>query len=232
VLRYRAELLEMWAAKFSGWLVSWLVYCFVFAGVCVAVQDIELGLPASAEGSLEVVRAKLRPVIRLSLLLFVILIAAMVLAMAISAFLIYTSFQHNIPLTSKTTFWSGVILACLAYLVTSRFALAMPAVVLDSMKIRHAMFCSDELTAGHWSILAVLLLESIGGSYLAAVAPYYVAQVLFRYMPAPTWLPLALYGLAILGGALIQPTMFIGFAVLYLHEKDLRPLPESAPAVS
>ncbi len=105
-------------------------------------------------------------------------------------------------------------------LVLSRFALAMPAVVLDNRPVKEAMFRSDELTEGKWSILAALLAKSLIGGYIAAMFPFWLVSWLSRYVVIggyPRWL-LDVASMACVAG--IEPVMFVGFALLYLRSPD------------
>jgi len=59
----------------------------------------------------------------------------------------------------------------IALLVFSRFALAMPALILGDYPVGKAIFRSDELTERKWLVLAVLLLKSLVGGYIAGMLP-------------------------------------------------------------
>jgi hypothetical protein len=109
----------------------------------------------------------------------------------------------------------------LALLVLSRFALAIPAVILDDCKVGQAMFRSDELTEGKWLILAVLLAKCLVGGYVAAFWPFWLASVIHVTTPLPTWFPWILTVASIIGVTVAEPTMFVGFALLYLKTSAL-----------
>ena len=88
--------------------------------------------------------------------------------------------------------------------------------MLDNFSAGKAMFRSDELTEGKWLTLLPLLSKSLIGGYVAGMSPYWLASWMLAGKPAPfdlTWL------LAIISAGavtLIEPTMFVGFALLYL----------------
>jgi len=59
----------------------------------------------------------------------------------------------------------------IAALVTSRFALSIPAVVLDNFAIRGGFFLSNQLTENRSPILVILVTKSILGGYIAGKLP-------------------------------------------------------------
>jgi hypothetical protein len=124
--------------------------------------------------------------------------------------------------------------ASLGLLLVSRFGLAMPAVVLDDYRVGAAMFRSDELTEGKWLTLSVLLLKSVLGGYIAAMLPFWVATWIWEYVQLPAWfLTLSSY----IGVTLVEPFIFIGFALLYVRsstaaDQSSVELPSAAEAAS
>jgi hypothetical protein len=115
-------------------------------------------------------------------------------------------------------------------LALSRFGL--PAVVLDGRRVSEALFLSDALTSGKLAILLALLFESVAGSYLAAIGPFWIAGWLLHGRIVPTWGPWVLWVVAWVGGVLLQPTLFIGLALLYVKSTQASPEPfKTAPAI-
>jgi hypothetical protein len=101
----------------------------------------------------------------------------------------------------------------LVLLALSKFALAIPAVVFDDYGVGQAMFRSDKLTQGKWLILASLLAKSLIGGYIAAMFPFWLRAWIWAYVPIPGWVATVA---SIAGVIVVEPTMFIGFALLYL----------------
>jgi hypothetical protein len=79
------------------------------------------------------------------------------------------------------------------------------------------VFRSDELTEGKWLTLAALLGKSIIGGYIAGMWPFWLASWIRASTPLPAWFPWALTGASFAGVTVVEPTMFIGFALLYLR---------------
>ena len=69
----------------------------------------------------------------------------------------FLSLKSHIHLDGSTVWILSFGLTGLALLVLSRFALAVPAVILDHSRVVRAVFRSDELTEGKWLALAKLL---------------------------------------------------------------------------
>ena len=53
MLEHHVELIESFLIRFAGWMVSWVVYCFAFAGISIAVRDIHCGTAPKSEQALE-----------------------------------------------------------------------------------------------------------------------------------------------------------------------------------
>jgi hypothetical protein len=215
------ELGEIWVVRVGGWLVSWLVYCFAFAGISVAVEQVDLGKAVTAAACFMPARRRLGALLRAGVLLFGGLLLLTGISMLASAcVLIWIAPALHFQLSSSASFALGSGFALLAFLVISRFGLAIPALVLDDCGVAKSIFVSDEMTQGRWACLAVLLVESVGGSYLASVLPFWVAFAVAGNTPVPHWVPWFLDGLAIIGAALLVPNMLIGFALLYVRSRN------------
>src|SRR6202007_3000165 len=129
--------------------------------------------------------------VRVSLLLFFLCAVANSAANLAFSGILWLTLHYALHVNSLT-FWAlswGLI--GVALLVLSRFALAIPAVVLDNFSAGKAMFRSDELTEGKWLTLLALLSKSLIGGYVAGMSPYWLASWLLAGKPAPfdlTWL--------------------------------------------
>jgi hypothetical protein len=83
------------------------------------------------------------------------------------------------------------------------------------------MFRSDELTEGKWLTLTVLLAKSLIGGYVAGKCPFWLASWIPPNIPLPSWFPWVLTVASIVGVTVVEPTMFIGFALLYSRMSSL-----------
>ena len=119
----------------------------------------------------------------------------------------------------------------LALVVLFRFELAVPAVVLGDYKVGTAMFRSDELTAGKWLHLVALAAKSLLGGYIAAMIPFWLAGWVPGSAALPWWFRWTLTTLSMAGVAIVAPTLFIGFAVLYRTTSEEALMKGVAPAL-
>ncbi|HEY4840344.1 MAG TPA: hypothetical protein VIH78_00145 [Terriglobales bacterium] len=75
------------------------------------------------------------------------------------------------------------------------------------------MFRSDELTEGKWVTLAVLLAKSLIGGYIVGMFPFWLAGWIWAYVR----LPLRVLTVASIAGVtVVEPFLFVGFALLYI----------------
>src|SRR5581483_1991596 len=218
LLSHKTEFAEIWLSNSLGYLVSWMALSFSFGAICFAVDQIGEGVTPSVPDSLMAVCHRLGAFLRLSLLLFFLVLVAEgaggLLSGSILAILPYGRVHPGHIAIWVLTF--GV--ASFLLLLISRFGLAMPALILDDYRVGKAMFRSDELTEGEWLTLAVLLAKSLIGGYLAGMCPFWLASFIPATSRLPAWFPWILTIASITGVAVVEPTMFIGFALLYVRK--------------
>jgi hypothetical protein len=202
-------------APFVGYFVSWTAFSVSFGAICSAVRQIGVGTLPSVRDSFAAVGKRRGPFFRLSLVLFFLCLLAFGAAMLLSMAVLWLSIRRHLHLNGLTLWILSFGFTGLTLLVLSRFALAVPAVVLDNSKVGQAMFRSDELTEGKWLILAVLLAKSLIGGYIAGMCPFWVASWIPRNVPLPSWFLWALTLTSISAVTVVEPTMFIGFGLLY-----------------
>jgi hypothetical protein len=229
IVRHRTEFVEIWLANSAGYLVSWMAFSFSFGAICFAVDEIKTGVTPSATGLFGAIGHRLGPFLRLSLLLFFMILAAA----GVGAWMLDGVFrilrQGHVHTGRFAIFVLTYGLSCLALLVMSRFGLAIPALLLDDYPVGQAMFRSDELTEGKWLTLSALLAKSLIGGYVAGMFPFWMASFIPADAHLPSWFPWALTTASITGVTLVEPTMFIGFALLYLKSSAVLPVPSRAP---
>lgn len=213
ILNHMSEVLESDAFRIGGLLLNWLLYCFAFSGIAVAVLKLVDGERAVAEECFGPVREELGAFFRLSLILALLLAIAFMAAGIVGVFL-YVKFMAHTKAVSILLGWTIVFLSCLA---VTRFGLALPALVREHCGVSRSLARSVELTKGCWTILALLLLESVGGSYLIyqLVIKFVNTPLVHRF--APEELRWAAVVLSLLLGVLLQPHILIGFALLYMR---------------
>jgi len=223
------EILAGTAVRLFGLFADWLFYCFAFAGTAIAVRAILDGEKLETEESLNVVRGAF---VRLFVMAFLFFSLLVVLSIG-SGFVVgaYAILRHRFGLPYSASLGLVVIWGTIAIglAVLSRYALAIPALVLENLPFWKCFKRSDELTEGHMLFLAALICESVLGGYVAMSAPFWMWNHVFASRVVLTWTIywiLQLIGLA--ASAAIQPLMFIGFAYLYITASAPK-TPEPAP---
>jgi hypothetical protein len=215
LLGHYKEIREIFFLSQLGFLIGWLAFSSGFGAICSAVRQIEAGV--TPFDSFAAVRARAGPLLRVSLLLYLIMLALFAGAgMLITALVWMLSIRHvhlsflAIKVVSFAAFGSALLLL-------SRFGLAIPPLVLDDCGVAKSIFRSDELTEGTWSILAALLAKSVVGGYFVGILPFWIASHVLARMLLPAWFPWLLDAASVAGVIVVEPTMFIGFALLYIR---------------
>ena len=199
-------------------LVSWCAFCLSFAIICAVVDQVESGYAASISESFQAIRQRLGSFLRLCLLLAVIFFVIDAIASLTMMAVVWILDQFHTHPTGLAN--SAIVYACgaLGLLVLSRFALAIPAFVLDDLQVGKSIFKSDELMQGKWLYSSILLTKSLVGGYVAAMFPFWLA----RWLPLgdiefSSWFPWFLTSVSVVAVTLVEPVMFIGFSLLYVQ---------------
>jgi hypothetical protein len=218
---------EIGLINLTTFLVSWLAVAFSFGSVCVTVRRTSGGIVPSVLDAFAEVRERIGPFLRVSLALFFLLLIAFAVAMGFSFITVFWVFDRFHPSHFAILLLSygsmGTVLV-----VFSRFALAIPAVLLDNYRVGQAIFRSDELTQGKWLTLTALLGKSLLGGYLVGMCPFWLAHWILPSIPMPSWFPWILTAASIAGVTVVEAAMFIGFALLYLETSALSSLSSEA----
>jgi hypothetical protein len=220
------EILEMGLINFLAWILSWMAFSFVFAATCLAAEESAAGFTASAWHSFLNIRERLGPFLGVSLLLSVLVMAMGAASVLLGAGVLWALHEWRVHPTGLLIRAVSYGLVGLGLLIVSRFFLAVPAVILDDCRVGQAMFRSDKLTQRKWLTLAALLTKSLIGGYVAAMCPFWLASFIHITVTLPSWFPWILLIASMIAVALVEPTMFVGFALLYLKMSP----PGSAPS--
>ncbi|HEX3740820.1 MAG TPA: hypothetical protein VHV29_14055 [Terriglobales bacterium] len=212
--------LKIQAISSAGYFVSWMAFCASFAAICFATERTVAGFAVSVRDVFVAVWERFGDFLKLSFLLLLIFVGLEVMFLGgllwtvvwLSGRLGYSRYLDIPILVSALT---GVLL-----LILSRFALAMPALVLDDYEAGCAIFRSDELTRGKLSILASLLFKSVVGGYIAGMLPFWLARWIPANINLPWWFGWSLTIASVCAVTMIEPVMFIGFALLYLKTSE------------
>jgi hypothetical protein len=225
LLAYRTDILEIWLINVSAFLISWMVFSFSFGAICIAVEENAAGFMPSAWHCLLNVRERLGPFVRLCLLLFLFAGASVAVCELLVTPLFFVLAKWHLHPSRLVVLVISDGMVGLEFLLLSRLALSVPAIVLDDCTVWNSLFRSIELTRGRWLALAALFSKSLIGSYVAGMAPYWLVSFIQISTPLPSWFSWVLTAASIIGVTVVEPTMFVGFALLYLKmtARDIAP---------
>lgn len=210
------QILEMGLINISVGIVTWMAFSFMYGATCIAMEESAAGFTPSAWRSFLNVGERLGPFLRLCFLLLVLALVTGAASVLLERGVFWVLRQWRIQVTGSLILVVSYVLTGLALLVVSRFSLAVPAVILDDYSAGQALFRSDKLTQGKWLRLAVLLVKSLIGGYIAAMCPFWLASFVPASVALPLWFHWILTAASTIGVAVVEPTLFIGFALLYL----------------
>jgi hypothetical protein len=223
---HHTEILEIGLINYSALFVSWIAFSFIFGAICIALEESVAGFTPSAWSSFVNIRERLGPFLRLSLLLLVLVVVTEGLSILLGTGVIWILHRLQVQSTGFLIAAISYGLVGLGFVVASRFFLAVPAVILDDYGVGRAMLRSNELTQGKWLALAALLAKSLIGGYVAGMCPFWLASFVRVSVPLPSWFSWILTTASIIGVTVVEPTLFVGFALLYLKTSA----PDSAPS--
>lgn len=228
LLKYRIELFEVYSITFAEFLISWMAFSFSYGAICIAVEEAGAGFVPSAWRSFSNLRERLGPILRTCLLLFFLVLVAFGTSTLLLERAIWASHRWQMRSSAHVVTAASYAVTGLLLLVISRFALALPAVILDDYGVGKAMFRSDRLTQGKWLTLASLLAKSLVGGYVAGMFPFWLVSFVHINSPLPSLLPWGLTLASVACVTVAEPPMFIGFALLYLKMSDQVPMSNRA----
>ena len=215
-----------YGALFLFWIISSVAY----GAATYAVADVYLGRGSTIRDAYARIRGRLwrvmaltfNVVIRVFGLLFFIVLGCAIVGIVVAAVL-----SRSAPAPGTFGVLFIVLLVVLGFGLalwfSLRYAVSMPAMLLEDIKGRAAIRRSVQLGRGRRGHLFIAVLLSIVLSYTAAFVfqgPFYLAIALMGIKgELPTWMALALSISATMGGALTGPLLMI---VLVLCYYDLR----------
>jgi hypothetical protein len=105
----------------------------------------------------------------------------------------------------------------------------VPALILDNYGLKDALRRSAQLTRGKWAILAALLFKSVAGGYIAGMLPFWLARFIPAAVQLPSWFGWFLIAASVALVSIVEPLMFIGFALIYLKTSLASDVVEAQP---
>ena len=211
-------------------ILYWFVYAVVQAATTFAVSEVYLGHPSTVRAAYGRVRGRYRRVLGVSLGV-VIRIAGLFLLVGIGAGVagglaaVMTRGNTGRPNPAIALIPLTVILLAVALVgwFSMRYAVSIPAVLLESIKGRAAIRRSVQLTRGRRAQVFVAILLGLVVTYAMAFlfqGPFYAGIALAKMKgQLPTWLVLSMSASSTIGGVIAGPLLMIILVVFYY---DLR----------
>jgi Membrane domain of glycerophosphoryl diester phosphodiesterase len=209
---------------------SWLLYSIVNGALTCAVAEVLVGRGTTIQGAFGKVRGRILRIIGLVLNVgirvagFVLLLA---LAGAISGAILAVILGGGGEKLGAP--WIALIVGLgllgfgFAMWISMRYAIAIPAMLLENIKGRAAIRRSVQLSRGRRNPLFLSMLLTVVITYAGVIVfqgPFYLAISLMNIRGRlPTWMALCLSASGSVGGAITSPLLMI---VLVLFYYDLR----------
>ena len=223
----------MLAGYFVFFLVFILVYAIATGAATSAVSESYLGREATVRGSYGKVRGNFWRIIgvvlniwlRFTGMLFLFMIVVVGVTLAIAG--VPAPRNHMDPVLAGI-FAIGIVLIylvvfVLCFIIMLRYAVAIPALVLEGIGISAAIRRSVELTRGRRAqIFVAFLLTAVIGYIGVAVfqGPFFVALVLSAKHPqAMPWLTFLMSVSGAIGGSLTGPMLMIVLVLCYYDSR-------------
>jgi hypothetical protein len=96
---YTTTIVELWVLRLTEKAITWMAFCISFAAICSAVSQIATGVSPSAANCLSAIRWRGNSFVRLCLLLFFLVIAAVAVAGAAFTWVWWFLRQHQVHLS-------------------------------------------------------------------------------------------------------------------------------------
>jgi len=212
---YRSNLVMAIVLRLGSYFLAWLFACFTLGAIASVVNNVLAGDEEStwSGDGYEKARERLGPLAVVASLTVIGLLIGIIAVSAINFALLRVV---GTPHFRKVLYW-GV--ADVGYLIVawllSRFGLAIPLLIRETISGWQALRESVEITRGYGDYLFLLVGESAAGSFVASLAIRYGFDLLrLPRAVGPEWFPWIYYPAVALASASVQPLMFIGFSVL------------------
>jgi hypothetical protein len=241
------------AYTFGYLFVYWIVFALAEAATTYAVADEYLGHHSTIREAYGKIRGRfwraigvcLSVYIRTLVLILFFILLAFILGIAVIAAMNSGSLSagRNSAILPFSLAVPGFVLGLL---LSARYTLSLPAVLLEDIKGRAAIRRSVQLSQGRRGQIFVAILLGVVVSFAAAAmfqGPFYIGIALMGIKGhLPHWLILGLSVSGALGGAIATPLLMI-VLVLYYYDLRIRKegfdlqhmmtlLPDSIPAAS
>jgi len=211
---HSVEVAEATVLRFGGFFVSWLFGCFALATIATVVNglDNEDTDAVWKHDSHQRAREHFGAIAMAAFLTFCVFLAGI----AVAGFVETTADRFLGWSHIRGYFYAeGIVAYLVVASIVSWLGAAFPLILEGDTTIWSALTRSVELSSGYEGALALLVVESLLGPYLAWNATYYVSRLLFPAdLRHTVWCGWVIYVVAVLAMASVEAPLFIGFSLL------------------
>jgi hypothetical protein len=205
---------ESGVLRYGSFFISWFLGCFALAAIATVVNGLDKGEWEDVwiSDSFQRAREHFVPLLLAAVVTFGIFLAGM----AAMEFVVFTLIRlvgwARFP---RLTYEASLVGVVLVSSIVSWFGMAVPLILAGDSGAWAALRKSLKISNGYEVFLALLVCESMVGSYVAWYAVHYGLMFFFPAQLTYTeWYGWLVYFLTILASAAVQPPMFIGFSLL------------------
>ena len=220
------------AVALAFFLLSALVYAMAVGAATYAVSDAYLGRSGTVRGSYGKVRGQMWKIVGVSVVamlramgMMIVVGAGMAIAIGLLVGLTAVAARSGaapsravgvvIAITAGVAYLVGIGLWILWIL---RYAVSIPALLLENLGVLASIRRSIQLTAGRrWQLFVAIVLCTIV-AYAGVIifqGPFFLATMFWRGGPLPQWLALTFALSGAIGGAITGPLLLIVLVLAY-----------------
>jgi hypothetical protein len=211
---YPLEIAGAGVIRFGGFFLAWLLGCFALGAIATVVLDAQHDDPEVpwVSDSYQRVRERVLPILFVAVVTFIVFLVGLAAVLLVDVVVaIYTGGGHLRTKNISVVLLGYIFVAS----IVSWFGAAIPLLLRETLSGWQALKLSLGFSRAYKEYLFLLVLESVAGSYAAALAVRHGLVLLIP--PGYTysgWFPWLVFVLTSVASAAVQPPMFIGFSLI------------------
>ncbi len=228
ISHHMLEVAESGVLRYGSFFISWFLGCFALAAIATVVNGLDEGEREDVwiSDSFQRAREHFGPLLLAAVVTFGIFLASM----AAMEFVVFTLIRAvGWARFSRFNYEASFVGVVVVSSIVSWFGMAIPLILAGDSGAWAALRKSLKISNRYEVFLALLVCESMVGSYVAWYAVHYGLTFLFpAQLTYTAWYGWLVYFVTILASAAVQPPMFIGFSLLATNERaNSSPLPSA-----
>lgn len=218
ISHHMLEVAESGGLRYGSFFISWFLGCSALAAIATVANGLDKSEREDVwiSDSFQRAREHFGPLLLAAVITFGIFLASM----AAMEFVVFTLIRVvGWARFSRFTYEASFVGVVAVSSIVSWFGMAIPLILAGDIGAWAALRKSLKISNRYEVFLALLVCESLVGSYVAWYAVHYGLTFLFpAQLTYTAWYGRLVYFVTILASAAVQPPMFIGFALLAAKE--------------